>query len=242
MTALTFFGVALTAFGPALSLFIFTIARDPVRIIILILSAFFWLVSLLLSSGLWNVVYPLRDVLAFGLFFSVFFQEMFRLLLYLLLRKADRVMRKLTENEHTQIFENKHILAYVVGLGFGMMAGVFSLVNILADSLGPGTVGWKGESQSFFMVSASLSLALILCHTCWGVITFAALDDGKYFWVALVWISHFLFSGLTLFNVSGLYVASVIPAYINLLISATVAFHCAGGSIPRLLKCFSCQS
>ena len=28
------------------------------------------------------------------------------------LRKADAYLKKLTENEHTQIFANKHILAY----------------------------------------------------------------------------------------------------------------------------------
>ena len=33
----------------------------------------------------------------------------------------------------------------VVGLGFGMMSGVFSLVNVLADSVGPGTVGFNEE-------------------------------------------------------------------------------------------------
>ena len=68
--------------------------------------------SLLLSSLLWFAVVPLRDELAFGLVFSIFFQELFRFLIYLLLRKADNVMRKLTENESTQIFANKHIMSY----------------------------------------------------------------------------------------------------------------------------------
>lgn len=237
MTALSFFGAALTAFGPALSLFVLTIAHDPVRIIVLILSAFFWLLSLLFSSLFWTAVYPLQHVLAFGLVFSILFQELFRFLLYVMLRKADRVMRKLTENEHTQIFSHPHILAYVVGLGFGIMSGAFSLVNVLADSVGPGTVGFQGESQNFVMVSASLGLALILCHTFWGVITFVALDDKKYHWVAAVWMLHYLFSCLTLLNPSGWYVASVLPAYVNLGVSGAMAFHCAGGSWSRLVHC-----
>ncbi len=37
---------------------------------------------------------------------------MFRGLIYLLLKKADRVMKKLTENEHTKIFSSRHILSY----------------------------------------------------------------------------------------------------------------------------------
>jgi hypothetical protein len=47
---------------------------------------------------------------------------MFRFFIYLLLRKADAYLKKLTENEHTQIFANKHILAY------GMLA-CFCLVK-----------------------------------------------------------------------------------------------------------------
>ena len=75
-------------------------------------SAFFWLLSLLFSSILWNVVVPLREKLAFGLVFSIFFQELFRFGIYALLSKADAFLKKLTENEETRIFANKHILAY----------------------------------------------------------------------------------------------------------------------------------
>ena len=63
-------------------------------------------------------------------------------------------------------------------------------------SLGPGTVGFGGESQSFFMVSAALCLALILCHTAWGVVTFHGYDERKYHYVAFVWAAHYLFSCL----------------------------------------------
>ena len=56
MTLYSFIGCALTAYGPPAALFTITIASDPVKIIILILSAFFWLLSLLLSSILWKIV------------------------------------------------------------------------------------------------------------------------------------------------------------------------------------------
>ncbi len=49
-------------------------------------SSFFWLLALLLSSILWYAVPPLKDELAFGLVFSVIFQEVFRLLFYIVLR------------------------------------------------------------------------------------------------------------------------------------------------------------
>jgi anterior pharynx defective protein 1 len=237
MTVLAFFGCALAAYGPALALFTLTIANDPVKIIILILSAFFWLLSLLLSSVLWFAVVPLRDKLAFGLVFSVLFQELFRLFIYLLLRKADAYLKKLTENEHTQIFANKHILAYVVGLGFGMMSGAFSLVNVLADTYGPGTVGFGGEPKDFFMASAGLCLATILLHMAWGVITFAALDCRRWVHLAYVWVAHLTFSCLTLLNANYLYPATVLPAYVILAVSATLAFQVSGGTMEGLKSC-----
>merc|ERR1711997_1419443 len=120
--------------------------------------------SLLPSAILWSIVTPLKDELAFALVFSVLFQELFRYLIYLMLDRADTYLKKLTETEETQIFANKHMLAYVVGLGFGLMSGAFSLVNVLADSLGPGTVGMKGEPQNFFLVSAAMTLCMILLH------------------------------------------------------------------------------
>ncbi len=87
-------------------------------------------------------------------------------------------MKKLTETEETQIFANKHLLAYTVGLGFGLMSGAFSLVNVLADSLGPGTLGFHGEPSGFFIVSSLMTLAMILLHTAWGVIFFGKCIAG----------------------------------------------------------------
>ena len=93
MTVEIFFGCALLAYGPPLALFTLTVATDPVRVIILIISAFVWLLSLLLSSILWLAVVPLREEMAFGVVFSVLFQEGFRLGFYFLLRKADSYLR-----------------------------------------------------------------------------------------------------------------------------------------------------
>merc|ERR1711936_1458023 len=240
MTVIAFFSCALTAYSPALALFTVTIAKDPVRVIILILSAFFWLLSLLFSSILWSAVVPLREKLAFGLVFSIFFQELFRYGLYLLLSKADAYLKKLTENEETQIFANKHILAYVVGLGFGMMSGAFSLVNVLADSVGPGTVGFNNEPQDFFMISSLLCMAMILLHTFWGVIAFDAWDQRKWLNLVYVWASHLTVSCLTLLNEKQHYWASAIPMYVCLIVSGLIAFQVCGGRFQNVLECLKC--
>ena len=179
-----------------------------------------------------------QDEIAIGLVFSVLFQETFRFLIYLLLHKADAYLKKLTENEETQIFANKHILAYVVGLGFGLMSGAFSLVNVLAASLGPGTLGFNGEPHNFFIVSSIMTLCMILLNTAWGVIFFASLDSGRhsetimtscvtcnplplagtYWQTAWVVCSHMLVSCLSLLNSQNsgaLYPATLLPSYLG---------------------------
>lgn len=46
-----------------------------------------------------------------------------------------------------------HFKFLVSGLGFGIISGAFSIVNVLGDMTGPGTVGIYGDSQAFFLVT-----------------------------------------------------------------------------------------
>ncbi|XP_055996428.1 gamma-secretase subunit Aph-1-like isoform X1 [Ostrea edulis] len=201
MTVMEFFGCTFIAFGPPFALFVFTIARDPLRIIVLIASGFFWLLSLLVSSILWYAVVPLRETLAFGLVFSVLFQEAFRLLFYKLLRKADDGLQKVSQTGQEmhmtpRDISNKHIMAYVSGLGFGILSGTFSTVNVLADMVGPGTIGIRGDSKYFFVATAFLTLSFVLLHTFWGIIFFNGMDKKQYYMVLIVLGTHMLASCL----------------------------------------------
>lgn len=249
MTVMEFFGCTFIAFGPPFALFVFTIARDPLRIIVLIASGFFWLLSLLVSSILWYAVVPLREQLVFGLVFSVLFQEAFRFLFYKLLRKADDGLQKVSQTGQEmhmtpRDITNKHIMAYVSGLGFGILSGAFSTVNVLADMVGPGTIGIYGDSKYFFVATAFLTLSFILLHTFWGVIFFHGLDKKQYYMVALVVGSHMLLSCLTLLNQrtssrdSPLYLASILPAYVLTVIMGVLAYYIAGGSLANVRSCF----
>ncbi|XP_063934400.1 gamma-secretase subunit Aph-1 [Zophobas morio] len=238
MTLVEFFGCTFLAFGPPFAMFLFTIAHDPVRIIILIAAAFFWLVSLLLSSLWWYTVIPLRKDLAFGVVFSVLFQEIFRYIIYKIIRKAESGLKKITDDS-TQLIENKHILAYVSGLGFGIISGAFSLVNVLADSIGPGTMGLKSGNEMFFMTSSATALCFILLHTFWGVIFFNALDNNNKLHVGIVVASHLLTSSITLFNHFQVASATLIPLYFIVVLTAVFAFKIAGGSYASCKSCIS---
>lgn len=241
MTVMEFFGCAFLAFGAPFAMFLFTIVHDPVRIIILIAAAFFWLLSLLLSSVVWFIVIPLRQYLVFGLICSICFQEAFRYLIYRILRKAENGLMKITD-DHATLIDNKHILAYVSGLGFGIISGAFSLVNILADAIGPGTMGLKRGSEMFFLSSSATTLAFILLHTFWSVIFFNGCDNKNKAQVGYVVLSHLLASCLTLFNRYEIYSATLVPLYAVVLVTGLYAFRVAGGSLNSFKSSFVLQN
>ena len=56
----------------------------------------------------------------------------------------------------------------VSGLGFGIISGAFSIVNVLADMVGPGTIGIHGDSKYFFIATGKLGL--ISSISCFNVI------------------------------------------------------------------------
>lgn len=227
MTVAQFFGCGLIAFGPPLAMFALTIAKDPIRTIMLVASAFFWLLALLFSSILYTAVVQLQDKLAFGLVFSVLFQELFRFLWFLLIQKAEGGLKKVSDG-NVQIVENKNILAYVSGLGFGIISGAFSLVNVLADMTGPGTIGLYGDPHNFFVASAVISLAFILLHVFWGILFFNALHRRAYLQLAYVILCHLLASCITLLN--PWYSVTIPTVWILTVLSGLLAFIVAGGS------------
>lgn len=98
MTLLEFWGAALITFGPALAMFILTIAHDPIKVILLISACFFWLMSFLVVAICWSIISTFCDYLIIGAFIAVISQEMFRYLFYFVTRKAeeyfDRMMKR----------------------------------------------------------------------------------------------------------------------------------------------------
>uniref|UniRef100_A0A8C4JFB1 Gamma-secretase subunit APH-1 n=2 Tax=Dromaius novaehollandiae TaxID=8790 RepID=A0A8C4JFB1_DRONO len=208
--------------------------------------AFFWLVSLLLASLIWFVSVHLSDredsklqynLLVFGAAVSVLLQEVFRFAYFKLLKKADEGLAMISEDGRSPISLKQ--MAYVSGLSFGIISGVFSVINILADSIGPGVVGIHGDSPYYFITSAFLTMAVVFLHTFWGVIFFDACEKRRYWCLGLVVASHLVTSGLTFLN--PWYEASLVPIYVMTVCMGAWAFFTAGGSLRNVLKCLSCK-
>ncbi|XP_039251807.1 gamma-secretase subunit Aph-1b-like [Styela clava] len=239
MTAMVFTGCLFIAFSPVTAMILFTIVRFPLRIILLVVGAFFWLLSLFVSSLVWLAVVPLKDDLAFGLFVSVILQEVFRFAICKIMKKAESGLQHvLSEEERISI--EKYKLPYVIGLGFGLMSGCFSILNLLSQSHGPGNVGIQGNAASFFLVSAFLTNAFILLNTFWTVVFFDGMQKKKYMSMLSVISTHLLLSGLTLLNTRGsLYLISTVFSYVIAFSMMIWSYKIAGGSMKNIVALFN---
>ncbi|XP_036295636.1 gamma-secretase subunit APH-1B isoform X2 [Pipistrellus kuhlii] len=163
MTAAVFFGCAFIAFGPALALYVFTIATDPLRIIFLIVGAFFWLISLLVSSLVWFVARTVagnRDgpietyLLIFGVLISVLIQEIFRFAYYKLLKKANEGLKTINPDEP--------------GPSMRLLAYAFMTLVIILLHVFWGIIFFDGcEKKNWYPL-----LAVILTHLLVSALTF----------------------------------------------------------------------
>ncbi|KAF6031488.1 APH1A [Bugula neritina] len=248
MTVVEMLGCLLVTFGAPASMFVVTVARKPLHVIMLMASAFFWLLSLLFSSLIWLIPVQMGvGKFVMGVVVSVLFQELFRFLFYYVLCKA-RLGLEAVHNQGKQERKPLNMLAiyYSAGLGYGLVSGAFATVNIFRDLSGPGTVGIAGQSQYFFIISSFMALAFILLHVCWGIIFMGSLDSDV-LWrnvtgVIGVIVSHLLVSGLTILNYSyddkkPNYAGSITLLFISLVAMALWAYNIAGGS-GRSLKHF----
>jgi len=233
---LPFLGCLFLSFGPSFTLFIMTAAQEAQAVILLITSAFFWLISLLLSSLLWLAVVPLRKHLAFTLVFSVLFQEILRVAFYILVKKTDVALSRITR-ETTGMFHGPRY-ALVSGLGYGIMSAIFMYVNVLAEASGPGTFYLQGSPSLPIILSGALQAsAMTGLHVCWGLLCSDALTKRCWPLLAAVSITHLAVSCLTLLygaGVSTLY--QILTTYIALVLIAGFTFVRFKGDVKPMLK------
>lgn len=231
-------GCSLIGFGPPIILFLITMRNDPLLIIVCVASAFFWILSLLLSSGWWMIVFPLKHILAFGLVFSVIFQEVFRYLFYRLMKVAERGLKQVWVMEHSGegdfLISNR--ISFVTGLGYGTVSCTFSLVNLLASVSGPGTVGLSGSHPDLLIYSSFLSLSFFLMHTFWNVLFFDGFQNKRYHQPIIVVISHLLISLSTLFIQEYGPILSLMAAYAMVVLLMVWTYLLVGNSRKKLVR------
>ncbi|KAK3809266.1 MAG: gamma-secretase subunit Aph-1 [Benniella sp.] len=226
MTLFTFFGCALTAYGPCLAIFFGSIAPNAQLVILMVSSAFFWLLSLLLASAIWFMAKSSRETFTSTIIYTVLLQEVFRWFLFLLINRAEQGLNMVARHPKSKF--NRSGYAFSAGLGFGLMFGVISYITLLVQSLGPGVLMCNScPNMSLYFVSAITTSIFILHHCVWMMISFTGFTQRSYSRIAWVLVTHYGASYLTLLNSSTINLGcayAVLGNVVLLLASAIIVF------------------
>lgn len=256
-------------------MFTLTVAHDPIKVILLISSSFFWLISFLVVAVCWAIINTFCDYLIIGAYIAVLSQESFRYLFHISTKKAQLYLDKILANESTvsnqqpqqqqpqqpstsrastneirlinnngtsvgsNDYKGRIPISYVSGLGFGLMNGAFALMNVLTDYIGPGTVGIKGDSTYFLLVSALTVLAFILLNVSWSILMSECIEKSDRKLLMVILASHFLATSITFLNRIHLQLISLMVIYSLTLFCGVGAFQVAGYDLRKMLCDFN---
>ncbi|KYQ92067.1 gamma-secretase subunit Aph-1 [Tieghemostelium lacteum] len=122
---------------------------------------------------------------------------------------------------------NHTLSSAAIGTGSGLTYGFVMFGSILWDATGPGTLFSPAcPSTNLFMVSAILTMCIILLHICNSVLAFQGYRSKQYHIVAFVLLTHFIVSYLTLLNQPERNcVGSLVPIIFITIISIIYTFY-----------------
>ncbi|KAL1915664.1 uncharacterized protein VTP21DRAFT_6423 [Calcarisporiella thermophila] len=236
MSLPTFFGCLLTAYGPSLVLFFAYLARNAQLVLLVVSSAFFWLISILLSSVLWFAIVPARQLHPLTIAYSVLLQELFRWLLFVLINRAEAWLNLVAKNPKS--LYNRAEFSFACGYGFGLMNALVNYSSLLAVSIGPGTVMCRSCSfASLFIISAINVSFFVLLHIVWMMLAFEGFSGPRRSYVRIGWVilSHFVASYVTLLNSSEVNLGCIYVILVHVVLFA-VSCGMVGRSLNLLHK------
>jgi len=160
MTVAAGLGYALIALGPALSLFAGVVARKPFLVLTLLSSTLFWLISLIVLSGIWRGFLPIKSgtwwAYAILIITSVALQEGTRLVFWRLYKKMEEMLDAFADriSKPRLSLTDKMLISLAGGLGHGVAHAVFFCLSLLTPAFGQATFYVERCSKMpFFLAS-----------------------------------------------------------------------------------------
>ncbi|KAM3354990.1 hypothetical protein ACQJBY_025635 [Aegilops geniculata] len=207
MTVAAGAGYALIALGPAFSLFAGVIARKPFLVLTLLSSTLFWLISLIVLSGIWRGFLPLKSGVWWPyvilILTSVAFQEGIRLVFWRLYKKMEEMLDAFADriSKPRLCLTDKMLISLAGGLGHGLAHAVFFCLSLLTPAFGQATFYVERCSRMpFFLVSAIIALGFLVIHTSSMIIAFNGYGERKKRDQIFVPVVHLIAAVMTLIN------------------------------------------
>ncbi|WVZ76951.1 hypothetical protein U9M48_024861 [Paspalum notatum var. saurae] len=258
MTVVAGLGYALIALGPAFSLFGGVVARKPFLVLTLLsriwygmnvlnsdLKNFtlFWLISLIVLSGIWRGFLPIKSgafwAYAILILTSVALQEGTRLVFWRLYKKMEEMLDAFADriSKPRLSLADKMLISLAGGLGHGVAHAVFFCLSLLTPAFGRATFYVERCSKMpFFLASGKslIALGFLVIHTFSMIIAFNAYDERKKSDQIFVPVVHLAASVMTLVNlVPG---GCLIGTPLLLVMAALTLQHCWQVACRRLAE------
>ncbi|KAI8356577.1 gamma-secretase subunit Aph-1 [Choanephora cucurbitarum] len=205
MTLLSFFGCLFLAYGPILSIFFLYIAPNAQYVLLMVSSAFFCLIALLISSVIWYLAKSTQTIHYVSIAYSVAIQELFRWGFYLLLTRAEYGLNTVSANPKSPF--NRHVFSFVSGFGYALMGALVGYISLLVESIGPGVMMCPScPKATLYFISAITTSLFSLLHMAWMMVSFDGFSELPQTrgWLKIGWVvvSHYGASFATTLNSS----------------------------------------
>ncbi|KAL3656548.1 hypothetical protein V7S43_018625 [Phytophthora oleae] len=220
------FGCILVGFGPLAALFFVVVARRAQLVILALSGAFVWLVAILVTATLWQIIPPLKTSLSATVPVGVVVQEAFRLLFFHLYTRTELAVKRVTTSSH-QLPLNDVTSSLAGGVGFSVMHALLMFGSLVGSSTGSRGAAFSASCESIPLVfSAAIStLALTALDVALMVVAFDGYRKRSALAVGAVFVIHMgvALSALANMNTNGCYIS--IPMHY-----AGAALACAGAT------------
>ncbi|AQK69902.1 Gamma-secretase subunit APH1-like [Zea mays] len=243
MTLAAGLGYALIALGPAFSLFSGVVVRKPFLVLTLLSSTLFWLISLIVLSGIWRGFLPIKSgawwAYVILILTSVALQEGTRLVFWMLYKKMEEMLDAFADriSKPRLRLTDKMLISLAGGLGHGVAHAVFFCLSLLTPAFGRATFYTERCSKlPFFLTSGKslIALGFLVIHTFSMIIAFNAYDEGKKSDQVFVPVIHLAAAAMTLVNLAP--GGCLIGTPLLLVMAALTLQHCWRVACRRLTE------
>lgn len=203
--ALAFFGYFFLGLGPGIAFFLAVLAQKSFLVLLTFTSAFFWLLTLLITSGIFRGFVPLestQSAYAGLLVGSVVIQELARFGLWHIHRITIRTLeRHAGATGHRFDLADKLYIALGWGFGHGAAHAIFFYLSFLPLTTGSGT--WYYDmcpDMSIFLSGALYCLGTCTTLVCLMVVALEGWHKGSVLHMVYAPVMHFAVALTTLGN------------------------------------------
>nr|CCA22534.1 conserved hypothetical protein [Albugo laibachii Nc14] len=184
------FGCILTAYGPIATLFFILIGKRAQLIIIALTSAFIWLISVLISATIWQIIPVLKSSAEATICVTILIQEIGRYTYFQLYSRGVVAIQKVTTTKH-QLPLNDFTSSLASGVGYSLMHSLMVYGTVLGSSTGFRGAAFRDYcTLPVVFTGAITSLALSISDVALMVMAFAGYRSRNWSIICMVLVLH----------------------------------------------------